>query len=90
VRVEGFDTISDIEVVRECEGSFWEDNGEIKEIYIRMKRYDEDACIFKVLPNEAVSILKWLASNMPNLISDARYKDPQWSDWVTKLSARFN
>ena len=90
VRVEGFDAISDIEVVRECEGSFWEDNGEIKEIYIHMKRYDEDACIFKVLPNQAVSILKWLASNMPNLISDARYKDPQWSDWVTKLSARFN
>ena len=83
--------ISDLNVLRECgKKAFWEDNGEIKEINIYIRKFKENKCSFEKLPMETVEIIQRLASNMLLIIKEAEFKDPEWNKKIVKLTKKFH
>ena len=90
VNVDGLDGVTNIEDIRSCEKAFWEDDGQIKQVYIRMKHLEENRCVFDKLPVETVAILQRLATNMAEIIERATFEDQSWNERVTTLSSKFH
>ena len=90
VNVDGLDDVTNIEDIRSCEKAFWEDDGQIKQAYIRMKHLEENRCVFDKLPLETVAILQRLATNMAEIIKRATFEDQSWNERVTTLSSKFH
>ena len=90
VNVDGLDGVTNIEDIRSCKKAFWEDDGQIKQVYIRMKHLEENRCVFDKLPVETVAILQRLATNMAEIIERATFEDQSWNERVTTLSSKFH
>ena len=90
VNVDGLDGVTNIEDIRSCKKAFWEDDGQIKQVYIRMKHLEENKCVFEKLPEETVAILQRLATNMAEILERATFEDPSWNERVTTLSSKFH
>ena len=90
VNVDGLDGVTNIEDIRSCEKAFWEDDGQIKQVYIRMKHLEENRCVFEKLPEETVAILQRLATNMAEILERATFEDQSWNERVTTLSSKFH
>ncbi len=90
-RASDLEDISDLNVLRECgKKAFWEDNGEIKEINIYIRKFKDNKCSFEKLPMETVEIIQRLASNMLLIIKEAKFKDPEWNKKIIKLAKKFH
>ena len=90
VNVDGLDGVTNIEDIRSCEKAFWEDDGQIKQVYIRMKYLEENRCVFEKLPEETVAILQRLATNMAEILERATFEDQSWNERVITLSSKFH
>ena len=90
VNVDGLDGVTNIEDIRSCEKAFWEDDGQIKQVYIRMKHLEENKCVFEKLPEDTVAILQRLATNMAEILERATFEDQSWNERVTTLSSKFH
>jgi len=91
VVAEDLDFVTDIDVLRECKKTtYWEDDGQIKEINIQMKHTKDNECLFKQLPTETTQILQKLAVNMKSIIQQARFKDQDWNARIIALTKAFH
>ena len=80
----------EIEKIRICKKTaFWEDNGQIAEINIQIKHYDENTCMFDKLPIATSKLLALLAENLSILIAEATFKDKHWKEMLEPLVANF-
>ena len=83
--------VSDINIIRACgKKAFWEDDGEIKQINIYIRKFKDNKCSFEKLPLETVKVIQRLASNMILIINDAKFKDPEWNKKIIKLTKKFH
>ena len=91
VTAEDLSSVTDINVLRECKKTtYWEDDGQIKEINIQMKHTKDNECLFKQLPTETTQILQRLAVNMKSIIQQARFKDQDWNARIIALTKAFH
>ena len=91
LRASDLKGVSDINIIRECgKKTFWEDDGEIKQVNIYIRKFKDNKCLFEILPLETVKIIQRLASNMILIINDAKFKDPEWNKRIIKLTKKFH
>jgi hypothetical protein len=91
VTAEDLSSVTDINVLRECKKTtYWEDDGQIKEINIQMKHTKDNECLFKQLPTETTQILQRLTVNMKSIIQQARFKDQDWNARIIALTTAFH
>ena len=80
----------EIEKIRICKKTaFWEDNGQIAEINIQIKHYDENTCMFDKLPIATSKLLALLAENLSILLAEATFNEEHWKELLYPLVSNF-
>ena len=90
VKTDDLDDLNDINDLKECKKtSYWEDNGQIKEINIQIKYMKDNKCIFKKLSPETVKILSRLSFNMIKIIKKSDIDNNNWRSRLLTLTKEF-